>query len=98
MFPMTTPTNPKRRTGRPPGSPINDPDPARTGATLRQLRLDRDLTLQDVATALGYRHYQSVAQIESGYRKISDGKLFKAARFLGVPPLSIRRPDEDVAR
>lgn len=95
---MTTPTNPKRRTGRPPGSPINDPDPARTGATLRQIRLDRDVTQQELATAMGYRYAQSVVQIETGYRPVSDGKLIKAARYLGVPPLSIRRTDPDAEK
>ena len=95
---MTTPTNPKRRTGRPPGSPINDPDPARTGATLKQLRLDRDVSTQELATAMGYAHYQSLIQIEMGYRRVSDGKLIKAARYLGVPPLSIRRTEPDAEK
>jgi transcriptional regulator with XRE-family HTH domain len=60
------------------------------------MRLDRDLTLQDVAKVLGYKHHQSVSQIESGYRPISDGKLFKVARFFGVQPLAIRRTEPDV--
>lgn len=72
----------------------NDDDPARTGATLRQLRIDRDVTQAELATAIGFRHAQSIVQIETGYRALTDGKLIKAARYLDVPPLSIRRPED----
>lgn len=81
-----------------PGRRHSDDDPARTGATLRQLRLDRDVTQSQLATAIGFRHAQSIVQIETGYRALTDGKLIKAARYLDVPPLSIRRPDVEASK
>jgi transcriptional regulator with XRE-family HTH domain len=87
---MTTPTS--KKTGGPPRR-HNDQDPARTGATLRQLRVDKDVSQADLAKACGFIHAQSIAQIEAGYRALTDGKLIKAARFLDVQPLAIRRPE-----
>ena len=86
---MPTPTRKPRGSAR----RHNDNDPARTGATLRQIRLMKDVTQAELATAIGFRHPQSIVQIEQGYRALTDGKLIKAARYLDVPPLSIRRPD-----
>jgi transcriptional regulator with XRE-family HTH domain len=78
------------RRGRRPSH--NDTDPARTGETLRQIRIDRDITQAQLATAIGFRYASSIVQIEKGTKPLTDGKLIKAARFLGVQPLSIRRP------
>lgn len=84
-------TTGERRRGRRPNH--NDQDLERTGATLRQLRIDRDITQSELATALGFRYSTSVAQIEMGVKPLTDGKLLLAARFLDVKPLAIRRPE-----
>jgi DNA-binding XRE family transcriptional regulator len=86
---MTTPTQspaPKAR------RQYEDTDWERTGQTLRQLRLKMDVTQAELATAIGYRNQSSIVNIERGIKPLPDGKLIKAARYLGVPPLSIRRP------
>lgn len=85
-------TSREGRRGRRPSH--NDTDPARTGETLRQLRIDRDITQAELATAVGFRYPTSIVQIEKGLKPLTDGKLIKAARFLGVQPLAIRRPEE----
>lgn len=86
---MTT-TPEKRKPGRSPRH--NDQDWERTGATLRQLRNDRDIPREALADALGFQRPSSITQIELGLRPLTDGKLIKAARFLGVPTIAIRRP------
>lgn len=70
----------------------NDHDWERTGETLRQLRLDRNITQSELGTAIGFRNQGSIAQIEQGLRPLTDGKLIRAARFLGVATIAIRRP------
>lgn len=88
----TTPTpRPHPRPGR--RANHNDHDWERTGATLRQLRLNKDVTQSELATAIGYANPSSIVNIERGIKPLPDGKLLKAARYLDVPPLSIRRPD-----
>lgn len=74
----------------------NDHDWGRTGETLRQLRIDRDVTQAELATAIGFRYQSSIVQIEQGLRPLTDGKLIKAARFLDVQPLAIRRPEPNI--
>lgn len=88
---MTTPTKnprpgPRRR--------HNDDDWERTGETLRQLRIDRDITQSKLATAIGFVNPGSIAQIEKGLKPLTDGKLIAAAKFLNVSPLAIRRPQD----
>ena len=87
---MTTPT-PTPRPGR--RRRHNDTDWPRTGETLRQIRIDRDVTQSELATAIGFRHQGAISQIEQGLKPLTDGKLLKAARFLDVQPLAIRRPE-----
>ncbi len=70
----------------------NDHDWERTGETLRQLRIDRNITQSQLGTAIGFRNQGSIAQIEQGLRPLTDGKLIQAARFLGVATIAIRRP------
>lgn len=84
---MTPHQKPRRSSSR-----HNDTDPARTGALIRQLRLNKEITQEDLATAAGYRHHHSISRIESGERAIPDGKLIKVARYLGVDPAKIRKP------
>lgn len=75
----------------------SDPDPARTGRLIRQLRLNKEMTQAELATAVGFKNHHSIAHIESGYRALTDGKLIKAARYLGVKPEAIRKPAVKVA-
>lgn len=90
---MTTQQKPRRSSRR-----HNDTDPARTGALIRQLRLNKEITQEDLATAAGYRHHHSISRIESGERAIPDGKLIKVARFLGVDADKIRKPAVRIAK
>ena len=84
---MTTKPKPRRSSRR-----HNDPDPQATGETLRELRLDKEVTQTQLAHAIGYKSHVAVAHIESGYRGMTDAKLEKAASFLGVAPAVIRKP------
>lgn len=68
----------------------SDNDPAKTGRLIRQLRLNKEMTQAELAIAVGFKHAHSIAHIESGYRALTDGKLVKAARYLGVKPEQIR--------
>jgi transcriptional regulator with XRE-family HTH domain len=87
-------TNQKRRSSR----RHNDNDPARTGRLIRQLRLNKEMTQAELALAIGFKNSQNISQIESGYRAITDGKLIKAARYLGVKPEAIRKPAVQAAK
>jgi len=87
---MNTPTNTNRR-GPNYLYPADD-DRAVTGACLREARLNKGLTMDELATAIGYANAGSIAQIESGQRALTDPKLAAAAEFLGVHPTTIRRP------
>jgi transcriptional regulator with XRE-family HTH domain len=87
---MNTPTNTNRR-GPNYLYPADD-DREVTGASLREARLNKGVTMDELATAIGYANPGSIAQIESGLRPLSDPKLKAAAKFLGVHPTSIRRP------
>lgn len=76
----------------------SDNDPVRTGRLIRQLRLNKEMTQAELATAVGFKHPHSIAHIESGYRSLTDGKLIKAARYLGVNPDQIRKPEVKVTK
>ena len=91
---MTTTKKPRRYIPR----THNDKDPARTGALIRQLRLNKEITQEDLATAAGYQHHHSISRIESGSMPIPDGKLLKVARFLGVEAGKIRKPAVKVGK
>lgn len=70
-----------------------DLDWERTGATLRQIRIMKGATQDELATAVGFVRGASIAQIELGIKPLTDEKLIKAADFLGVRPIVIRRPE-----
>jgi transcriptional regulator with XRE-family HTH domain len=75
-----------------------DQDLERVGATLRQLRITQGVTQDELATAIGFVRGASVAQIELGLKPLTDEKLIKAAEFLGVRPIVIRRPELEAGK
>jgi len=91
---MPTPT---KKALRGPRNAYPDHDWGRVGATLRQLRLNAGYTQDQLATAMGFVRGSSVAQIEAGLKPLTDPKLILAAEFLGVRPLTIRRPELEKA-
>lgn len=82
--------NTQKRTYRP--RPYKDRDPEKTGRIIRQLRLNKEITQEELATAAGYSRASCISNIETGYRAIPDGKLLKVARYLGVDAAKIRKP------
>lgn len=92
---MPTPT--KKTPKQTPNYP-QDQDWERIGATLRQLRTMNGATQDELATAIGFVRGASVAQIELGLKPLTDEKLLKAAAFLGVRPITIRRPELEAGK
>lgn len=82
---MTTEQKPRR------WSRHNDPDPTRTGANLRALRVDRGVTQRQLAEALGYKTPAAITHIEQGIRGMNEKLLKEAAAFLNVAPTAIRK-------
>jgi transcriptional regulator with XRE-family HTH domain len=64
----------------------------KTGRIIRQLRINKAMTQEELATAAGYKHHHSIARIESGSMPIPDAKLIKVARYLAIDPDKIRKP------
>jgi transcriptional regulator with XRE-family HTH domain len=85
---MTTTKKPRRFIPR----THNDTDPVKTGRIIRQLRINKAMTQEELATAAGYKHHHSIARIESGSMPIPDAKLIKVARYLAIDPDKIRKP------
>ena len=56
----------------------------RIGLRLRAARKRAGLTQEELATALGLRHRQSIASVESGKRSLSARELVRAMGVLGV--------------
>jgi transcriptional regulator with XRE-family HTH domain len=83
-------TTPQKRAYKP--RTHNDLDPAKTGRIIRQLRLNKEITQAELATAAGYSRASCISNVETGYRAIPDGKLLKVARYLGVDADKIRKP------
>jgi transcriptional regulator with XRE-family HTH domain len=89
---MTSLQKPRR------GPRSTDKDPARTGRIIRQLRLNKDITQEELATAAGYKNHHSISHIETGYRVIPHSRLLRVAQYLGVAPDKIRKPVVRVAK
>jgi transcriptional regulator with XRE-family HTH domain len=85
---MTTTKKPRRFIPR----THNDTDPVKTGRIIRQLRINKAMTQEELATAAGYKHHHSIARIESGSMPIPDAKLIRVARYLAIDPDKIRKP------
>lgn len=55
-----------------------------TGQKIKQLRLSRNWTLQDLANAIGCRHRQTVHYWESGKNNPSSQTISKLSKAFGV--------------
>jgi transcriptional regulator with XRE-family HTH domain len=55
------------------------------GRKLRQLRIEKSLTQQQLAERLGYKTNSYISDVESGHFIPSKDKLKKIARALDVP-------------
>ncbi len=62
------------------------------GRRIRQLRLDKGLTLDEVASALG-RAISQLSLIENGKRELKLGELQKLARILGTTVDDLLKPE-----
>lgn len=56
------------------------------GETIKKLRIDRGMTQEELASAVGYSHKSSINKIEQGKADISQPKIAAIARALGVTP------------
>lgn len=91
---MTTTKKPRRYLPR----THSDTNPVKTGRILRQLRINKAMTQEEIATAAGYRHAHSISRIESGAMPIPDAKLLKVAQYLNIDPDKIRKPAVKVGK
>ena len=70
-----------------------DPEAARVGATIREMRTMRGLTQDQLSNAaLISRAY--LANIEAGRKKAGGKAVARIAAALAVPQMSIIRPDQ----
>ena len=56
----------------------------RFGEKLRRLRLQRGLTLQELAVALGYKTHAYISELENGRKLPTAGLVLRTARFFAV--------------
>lgn len=75
------------------------------GENIRRRRLERKLSQQELADALGYRSRSTIAKIEAGENDVSQKKLLKFAAVLGTTPQAlltglpeVSAPPEDIPR
>ena len=65
----------------------------RFGEKLRALRLRKGLTLEQLASALGYRTHSYLSEIESGKKKPTADLVLKVAIHFGVTTDSLLRDE-----
>ena len=74
---------------------IPEPIAAKVGARIRELRLERGMSLADLADAAGLSKGH-MSSVERGLVLITVGTVVATARALGVPPFVLAMfPDED---
>lgn len=56
------------------------------GETIKKLRIEKGMTQEELASAVGYSHKSSINKIEQGKADISQPKIAAIARVLGVTP------------
>jgi len=65
-------------------SRVTSGDLRRFGEKLRMLRVNRDLTLKELAVALGYRAHGHISELEAGKKIPTVGFVLSVARFFDV--------------
>lgn len=58
----------------------------KTGEIIRQLRIEKGITQDELAKAVGYQHKSSITKIETGAADISQKKIAQIAKALDVTP------------
>lgn len=56
------------------------------GDIIKRLRIERGMTQEELALAVGYSHKSSINKIEQGKSDISQPKIAMIAKALGVTP------------
>ena len=56
------------------------------GERIKQLRIERGLTQEELADKLGYKHKTSISKIESDARRLTQPKIQAIADIFGVSP------------
>lgn len=70
---------------------VDDPELARFGARIREIRTEAGLTQEELAHRAGL-HWTYIGQIERGERNLSLKNVLKLARGLGVPEAELFGP------
>lgn len=70
---------------RKPSAKVKDPEMVALGARLRVLRLERELTQEQLASAAGL-HWTYIGQIERGERNLTAKNVLRLERGLGIGP------------
>lgn len=65
------------------------------GQNLRRLRMERGMSQEELAKALGYTNRSSINKIEIGRSSIPTEKIQLTAQVLGVSPLELFESDND---
>ncbi len=84
------------RTTETPGSEADWPGPEQLGATVRQVRLEHELSVERLAQAADI-HWTYLSGIERGIRNPSWNVLCALAEALGMRTSELARRVEDVA-
>lgn len=78
-----------------PRRPIPDPMSAKVGARIRELRMERGLSIATLAASAGLSKGH-ISSVERGLVLINVNTLVTTARALGVPPFALAMfPNED---
>jgi len=78
-----------------PRRPIPDPMAAKVGARIRELRMERGLSIATLAASAGLSKGH-LSSVERGLVLINVGTIVATARALGVPPFVLATfPNED---
>lgn len=67
------------------------------GLMVRKLRMEKGMTLQELADKCGYTSRASINKIESGEVDVPTSKVKLIAAALGVSPLDLMEQNEEVA-
>lgn len=65
------------------------------GEKIKQARIAKGMTQEDLGEKLGYKSRSSINKIETGERDIPRSQLKKIAHILGVSPISLLGLDDE---